>query len=298
MATDGSARRIALALALLVPVAALITVVVSLVEIVAVLARNDFAGVGFAVDWGGTAKEFLVVYAVLAALLLIGMTGQLSVAMVLLLPVALFVMMVITSSERQLVTTRQGLADVGFGFPLDWAIQDHQIQATPPPYELSPEWLSVDVAVSILWPAFAVDLLLTYAVLLGALVVVMMLLHRQQERADNREWESQRPEAERFGRKVDGRVGPLLSPLGWDLNLEACSAGPDRFAVLYERDFTQHEIWFIFHPQSGAADAGIPNWYSHDFQTHSEDEAVAYFVREAEAAIDAPDGLRHLDDDA
>lgn len=296
MAKDGLVRQMTLAIALLVPIAALVTVAVSLIQVLVVFAQHDFAGAGFAVDWGATAQEFLVVFAVLVAVLLIGRTGQLSLGLALLIPVASLMTVVVAWSDTNLAMNRRELAAVGFGFPYDWLIQDHSWMSPPLPYQLS----TYDIRESpttVAWGAFALDFLLVYAVLAGALLIMMFLLWRQRERAGNREWESQRPEAERFGRKVDGQVGRLLSSEGWHLNLGACSAGPGGFAVLYEKDFMDHEIWFTFDPLAGIAEARIPNWWSEPFPTRLEDGALAHFVREVEAAIDASDGLRHLDED-
>lgn len=212
MTGASSARRTVAALGLLAAVAVVLTVVLACTDQTLLLVNDGLSTVRYGVpfDWliqeswltppqhllpyelspmdprefpltvalGPFAVDVLIVYAVLLSVALIARVRQMGVSLALLLPVALIVMVVITSSERQLVTTKEGLADVGFGSPLDWAIQDHQIQATPPPYVLSPQWLSIDVSLAIDWLAFAMDLLLTYALLLAALLAMRLVRRR------------------------------------------------------------------------------------------------------------------------
>jgi len=183
MAGDRIARPTVFSLVMLVLVAALVTVVVFVVEVVVVLARHDFAGVGFAVDWGGTAKEFLLVYAVLLAVLLIGGVGRWRAALALLLPIALLVTMVIAWSDHNVVASRSELSAVGFGFPYDWLIQDHSWMSPPLPYQLS----TYDIHQSpttVAWGAFAVDLLLIYVLLLGALFVARLTVCCRSRQSD------------------------------------------------------------------------------------------------------------------
>jgi hypothetical protein len=88
---------------------------------------------------------------------------------------ALLVTVVVAWSDHNVVATRQELAAVGFGSPYDWLIQDHSWMSPPLPYQLS----TYDIRQSpttVAWGAFALDLLLVYALLLGALLVARLAL--------------------------------------------------------------------------------------------------------------------------
>lgn len=97
-------------------------------------------------------------------------------------------------------------------------------------------------------------------------------------------------EGTRFGQKVYASLGTALEAHGWHLNIGACSVSDTGYAVLFEKDFVDHEIWFLFDPRSGQAESRIPAHISPPLRTYSEDEAVAYFNREVEAAIEATEG--------
>jgi len=182
MASDGSARRTALTLGLLVPLAALVTVVVSVVQVLVVLDLHDFAGVGFAVDGGRTAVEFSVAYTALLAVWLIGRVRPLGVALVLLVPVAVVVTVVLAWSDEFTLVINDRVVTVGYGVPFDWWMQDNW--RTPPdklmPYKL-PSQSPWDTPTTVAWGPLAMDVLIVYA-LLGAALLTARLVGRRGSR--------------------------------------------------------------------------------------------------------------------
>jgi hypothetical protein len=162
------ARPTILSIVMLVAVAALVTVVINLVEILVVVVRHEASG--FVVVWSEMAWEFGVVFVVLLAVLLIGGVRRPLARLTLLLPIALFVVAVVAWSDCSVVSNRGELAAVGFGYPYNWLIQDQSALSPPLPHGLSAGSIH-ESPTSIAWGAFAIDLALAYVFLLGALLV-------------------------------------------------------------------------------------------------------------------------------